>query len=157
MNHPAPLHERVRAALTTAFVCLAVLSPMVPDANGKRHDDYPLSWYPMFRGIRPAQERMVWVRASLEDGSTRPVASRYWTPGGLSEGRSHLERAIEEGKTEKFCDRLAKSLADRTKGWASETTSVEIVRGTFVLSSWFGGGEAKAEKERILQRCDVPR
>ncbi len=158
------LLERARAALSSAVLCLAVLSPMVPWDNGKRHDDYPLSWYPMFRGVRPERERIVWVRATLADGTTRRVSYRYWTPGGLSEGGRHLERAVKEGDAAAFCERLAEEFGERTRGWASRATTVEIVRSTFVLADYFADEKSAArespppsESERVVQRCEVRR
>lgn len=149
--------ERVRAALTTTLVCLAVLSPMVPWDNGKLHDDFPLTWYPMFRGVRPAKETITWVRAELRDGTTHPVPVGFWTPGGMTEGRAHLDRAVKTGQTQKFCGALAEKFAARTSSWPSRAVELALVRTTWSLATYYGDAEPQPISERVLDRCPVIR
>jgi hypothetical protein len=154
---PHETYERVRAGLTTILLCLAVLSPMVPSKGGQRRDDFPLTWYPMFRGVRPSNETIVWVRATLDDGSHRPVPVGYWTPGGLTEGRAHLERAIREHDIEAFCARLGDELHGRTRGWATRAVALEIVRSTFTLTAYFAEDDPEPATEHVLFQCAVSR
>ncbi len=149
--------DRIRAGVVTAGLCLAVLSPIVPDEKGRLHDDYPLSWYPMFRGVRPARETVLWMRATLADGSTRHVQVAYWTPGGITEGRAHLERAVKTNTTVGFCSSLAGKLAERKTGWASRVTELAVVRSTWVLSEYYADPDPKPVGERVLATCVVTR
>jgi hypothetical protein len=149
--------ERFRAAFTTIAFCLAVLSPLVPGSDGRPRDGFPLSWYPMFRGTRPARETVLWVRAELANGTTRPVATGWWTPGGLTEGRAHLERAVKTGAQGRFCQDLAAQFGERTRGWASEVVALAVVRSTWTLAAYFTAPEPRPESERVLHRCEVPR
>lgn len=151
--------ERLRAALVTTAFCVATLSPLVRDDEGRRRDGFPLSWYPMFSKPRPELETVNWVRAQEGTGRNRPVSVNYWTRGGLTEGRAQLEGAIKAGpeSSARFCERLAATFAKRTRGWESRVTELQLTRSTWALESYFGANDPNPRKERVLLTCAVNR
>lgn len=150
---------RLRAAVVTLGFTLATLAPMVPDAEGRKSDGFPFSWYPMFSQARPARERVTWVRARLGDGTTRPVSVVYWTRGGLTEGRSQLEAAIRGGPAamDRFCGRLAETLGRRRRGWEARVEGLELLRSTWTLEGYFASDTPTPLDERVLRTCEVRR
>jgi hypothetical protein len=149
--------ERIRAAATTIALCLAVLSPLIPADDGKLKDDFPLTWYPMFRGVRPSVETLLWVRASLADQTTRPVPVGYWTRGGMSEGRAHLDRAVAERDLPEFCAFVARELGRRRSGWAPRVMTLEVVRTRWRLETYFTRSDAAPLNEKVLHTCRIER
>ncbi len=151
--------ERLRAAIVTLGMGLAVLSPGIPDAGGTHQDGYPFSWYPMFSSSRPPVERVTWIRAVLADGSDRPVPVWYWTPGGLSEGRNQLEGAVKArgDAPADFCARLARRFARRDHGWESTVVELRIVTSRWVLTRYFTEPAPTPEREQVVLTCPVAR
>lgn len=150
--------DRLYALLVTLLLCGAVLSPAIPDAEGRHEDGFPLSWFPMFRGERPAIEKVTYVYATTPDGARHKLSTRWWTSGGISEGRAHLRTTLGDGSaaTAAFCARLAEKLAKKGRGWQAEAVAVHIARGTFSADRYFRADDRTPLTEKIVASCDVP-
>lgn len=150
---------RAYAILVTLLVCGAVLSPIVEGFKASPHDDFPLSWYPMFARPRPKWETPVYVVGVDAMGNRQKLSQQWWTAGGFNQGATQLIQAAQAGKEKlaPLCERIASKVARKKLPELAGVVEVVILRGRYSLESWFGEGNRKPEREDELQRCAVVR
>jgi hypothetical protein len=149
--------NRLGATVWTAVVCGAVLSPIVQGFRDTPHDDFPLSWFPMFAAARPDIEKPVYAVA-IGGGGRAFVPSHYWTAGGFNQGAFQLLHAASVGPTKlrPLCERIARAVAKRPLRGVSEPAEVQIRRGAYSLETFFGAGDSTPIWESVLVSCPVP-
>lgn len=121
----------------------------------KPHDDFPLSWYPMFASKRPDLEKPIYAVATWADGHEAKITTGTWTTGGFNEGRTQLANAVKQGKApaERFCQRIAKGVKGRSSFKGAER--VEIRFAKIRKEDWFLNGKVPTEA-RLIVGCRVP-
>ena len=126
--------ERARAAVFSAAVLAAVLSPLLQYRRPlpERVDGFPLSWYPMFSAKR---RRQMWVTHAVgitSDGSRLFLPVNALGPGGVNQVRRQLHRvAVREARPDAYAGALADRVA-RSRELA-DVLRVEVVRTQFDL------------------------
>ncbi len=120
----------------------------------KPHDDFPLSWYPMFASKRPDLESPVYAVAIWPDGHEAKITTGTWTTGGFNEGRTQLANAVKQGKeaSERFCQRIVKGMRGRSSFKGAERVEIRIAK--IRKEDWFLE-EKVPEKVRVLRGCQV--
>jgi len=138
---------------------LAVLSPAHVSFSDDRTDSFPLSWYPMFRGVRPAVEQPVYVIGLGDDGTRYKVHYRHWAVGGFNQSRRQLAHLVEQGpeRLQRACEDIAVRIAERRRGWRTRVDTVRVVRGRYSRDNYFVRGIHDPMEERALAECAVTR
>ena len=156
MEYATPM-TRIGATIWTVLVCGAVLSPIVQGFLDEPHDDFPLSWFPMFAAARPDIEKPVYAVA-IGGGEHAFVPAHYWTAGGFNQGAWQMLDAAAAGPTKlrPLCERIARAVAKRPLRGVSGAGEVQIRRGTYSLETFFGAGERTPISETVLVSCAVP-
>ncbi|GAA1172941.1 hypothetical protein [Pseudonocardia alaniniphila] len=126
--------ERTRAAVFSAAVLAAVLSPLlqyrrpIPD----RVDGFPLSWYPMFSAKRNRQMSVTYAVGVTVDGGRLSLPSGALGTGGVNQVRRQLYRvAVREARPDAYADDLAARIVS-SPDWGN-VIRVEVVRTLFDL------------------------
>lgn len=140
--------------------CVAVASPIERNFNRRRGPDgYPLSWYPMFSGLRKDTLKTKYMYGLGEDGRRYMIPYTYWARGGFNQGRSQLGAAIREGRAAsmKKCEKVAARLAKRNRGWRSRVKTVRVAKGRFNVERFFVDGQREPDREFVVVECTVKR
>lgn len=156
------VRARARRWLASAFSILmvsAVLSPAQVSFSDDRSDSFPLSWYPMFRGVRPAVEKPVYVIGLTDDGTRHKVNYRHWAVGGFNQSRRQLGRVVKQGpeRLERACADIASRISERHRGWRTRVDTVRVVQGRYSRTNYFVRGLRAPMDERVLVECPVLR
>jgi hypothetical protein len=126
--------ERARAAVFSAAVLAAVLSPLLQYRRPlpERVDGFPLSWYPMFSAKRRRRMGVTHAVGITSDGSRLSLPFNALGPGGVNQVRRQLYRvAVREARPDAYADALADRVA-HSRDWAN-VIRVEVVRTEFDL------------------------
>jgi hypothetical protein len=126
--------ERARAAVFSAAVLAAVLSPLLQYRRpiSERVDGFPLSWYPMFSAKRRRQMSVIHAVGITADGGRLSLPPRALGTGGVNQVRRQLYRvAVREARPDAYAGDLAARVA-RSPDWAN-VIRVEVVRTLFDL------------------------
>jgi hypothetical protein len=150
--------ERRRAAVFSAVVLGAVLSPLAQYLRpvDRRHDGFPLSWYPMFSARRPRRCRVTYAVGVRSDGVRRYLPEGAFGPGGLNQVRRQLHRvSVREARPEAYAAALAARVARRTD--CPDVLRVEVIRGRFDLDDCFLGRVVEGRLEVLASAAVTDR
>jgi len=126
--------ERARAAVFSAAVLAAVLSPLLQYRRPipERVDGFPLSWYPMFSAKRSRRMSVTHAVGVTADGDRLSLPPDALGTGGVNQVRRQLYRvAVREARPDAYAGDLADRVA-RSPDWAN-LIRVEVVRTLFDL------------------------
>jgi len=140
--------------------CVAVASPIERNFNRRRASDgYPLSWYPMFSGLRTNTLKTKYMYGLGEDGRHYMIPYTHWARGGFNQGRTQLGDAIRAGRKASMrkCEKVAQRLAKRKRGWRSRVKTVRVAKGRFDVERFFIDGQREPEREFVVAECTVNR
>lgn len=143
-----------RAAIWSALMALAVLSPIRENFQTPRHDDFPLSYYPMFSVPRPEIETIPYIVGVDDSGKRSALHHKYWGTGGMNQARSQLVKMVRRKAT---CPKVCQAAAKRVARHRSDIASIEIVRGRFDPLRYFGEDKREPLAEELKCRCEVSR
>lgn len=146
------------AALISALICLAVLSPIRQGFAARPVDDFPLSWFPMFARPRPELESPVYAVAVEPNGARHKLVQSWWTSGGFNQGATQMLRAASSGQAalDEMCGRIAKKVARKRLPEHAAVTEVHILKGSYSREAYFRDGDRAPVRERRLARCPLP-
>ena len=149
--------SKAYASIVCLLISLAVLSPVRRHWNPAISDSFPLSWYPMFRGVRPDLEQVAYVVGRSRDGAIRVLPYTYWASGGFNQGRNQLNRIVSQGRArvEQLCEQIAETVADRSSD--ADLVEVAILMGEFDRDRYFGEGIVTPSQVRAFDTCPVIR
>jgi hypothetical protein len=152
--------ERARAAVFSAVVLAAVLSPLLqyrrPIAarvDGFPLSWYPMSWYPMFSAKRRRRMSVTHAVGVTADGSRLFLPVEALGPGGVNQVRRQLHRvAVREARPDAYADALADRVA-RSQDLA-DVIRVEVVRTRFDLDDCLSSRRVDGEST-VLASAEV--
>ena len=147
--------ERARAAVFSAAVLAAVLSPLLQYRRplAERVDGFPLSWYPMFSAKRRRRMSVTHAVGITADGSRHYLPFETLGPGGVNQVRRQLHRvAVREARPEAYAGALAERVA-RSRDCA-DVIRVEVVRTRFDLDNCLTSRQVDGEST-VLASAEV--
>ena len=147
--------ERRAAVTVTAVLLTCVLWPLrqYRRSRAERRDGFPLSHYPMFTDLRPAEVTMCYLVAETCEGDRHYLAHRYVGPGGLNQVRRQVNRRVAKGGAATLAQQVAERVIARSG--PGMITRVHVVRGRFHLDRCFERHHV-AGSEHILATAEVP-
>jgi hypothetical protein len=129
----------------------AVLAPLIENWRKQPHDDFPLSYYPMFSARRSKRINVYYLVGIDADGKQVRLPYRLAGAGGFNQVRRQINRMARNGSGEVLCEQVARRLAKRSEQPFGTMSEVQLVVGTFRLNDYFAGEKAPA-REKILAR-----
>ena len=144
------------AAGFAVLLLLAVLSPIVENRRARPHDDFPLSYFPMFADERSDAQSLHYVVGLDAAGNRLRVAHNYIAPGGMNQVRRQMNKLVGQGKAREICAAASAEIARRRPRALREVTTLQVVTGTFGMSEYFSGNRAPIS-ERVTATCRVAR
>lgn len=127
------------AALASAVLVGAVISPLREHWRPRPHDSFPFSCYPMFTAKRSATGTVTHLVGVDGQGRTRVLPHELLGPGGLNQVRRQLRRAVREGRAEATCRNLADRVSAARGGRYADVVEVRVVTGTYRFDDYFAG------------------
>jgi hypothetical protein len=121
----------------------AVLWPIAQNWRPEPHDDFPLSYYPMFsrrRGKRASVTHLIGLDA---EGRRILIAYRLIGPGGFNQVRRQLRKVVARGGAAALCQKVA----PRARAAHPEVVTLRVVTGTYTLDRFFRGDRAPRSEE----------
>ena len=159
-HHARPAVDSRRAArgkwLAGAFslAMLAIVSwPVVENWKAEPRDSFPLSYYRMFSEDRADRQRLTYLVGLDDRGSRYLIPYQFAGTGGMNQVRRQINRRVEQGEAVELCRSVASRLR-RSSRRPPGVEQVEVITGTFRMSTYFGGNRAPLE-ENVRARCAV--
>jgi len=151
---PAAPSKRVAAAMSLLLIVL-VASPVLENWKDDPDDSFPLSYYPMFIFDKSDRQRLNYLVGIDAQGNRRFLEFSLVGPGGMNQVRRQMSKLIERKQAPQLCQSVATKVAKSGRKLA-DVVQVQIVTGTFRMSSFFGG-ETSPGAEDVRARCAVQR
>lgn len=129
--------SRIYAYLLSAGMIGATLSPIAQNFSDERHDDFPLSYYPMFTQDRGETARVTYAFGLDDVGNRRVIPYRYIFSGGMNQARKQLRITVRESRsrTRRLCRQIASRIADRRE--YEDLHQVMIATGRYRFDDYF--------------------
>ena len=160
VHRARPAAESRRAArgkwLAGAFslAMLATVSwPVVENWKAAPRDSFPLSYYRMFSEDRADRQRLTYLVGLDDRGGRYLIPYQFAGTGGMNQVRRQINRRVEQGGAVELCRSVASRLR-RSLRRPPGVDAVEVITGTFRMSTYFSGNRAPLE-ENVRARCAV--
>jgi hypothetical protein len=144
-----------QASILSVVMVVAVAAPVAENWKATPRDDFPLSYYPMFSFERADRQRVTYLVGYDAGGARHELPYRYAGQGGMNQVRRQIGKMLERGQGNRLCQMVATRVA-RAGSEVAALRRVEIVTGTFQLSSFYGGSREPVS-ENVRARCTVRR
>ncbi|HVV83998.1 MAG TPA: hypothetical protein VHE35_13075 [Kofleriaceae bacterium] len=119
-----------------------------------RHDDFPLSTYPMFALRRKdARVHLDYVIAASPAGGRRPVPPGLVAGPEVMQAMMTVNRAVSHGQADTLCAEVAARLATRLAYVPFDT--VQVITGDHLAVDYMTRGIRG--KEVVRAHCPIPR
>ena len=156
-NTPSTTARRKLGAACFSLVLVGtVLSPIQENWKETPHDDFPLTYYPMFSAKRDRVETFYYVIGRDRQGNRHHVTHKIIGPGGLDQVRRQLNAQVRNGDADRVARTVAAKLAAKDRPPWSEIETVEVCRGRYSVDAWFRGGKLPVTEE-VKASCAVER
>ena len=137
-----------------SFLMLAVVAwPVVENWAAEPLDSFPLSYYRMFSEDRADRQRLTYLAGLDARGNRYVIPYRFAGTGGMNQVRRQINRRVEQGEAVTLCRSVASRLG-RSASRPPGVNTVEVITGTFRMSTYFSGNRAPLE-ENVRARCTV--
>ena len=149
---PASRGKWLAGAFSLAMI-VTVSWPVVENWKPEPRDSFPLSYYRMFSEDRADRQRLTYLAGIDDRGNRYLIPYQFAGTGGMNQVRRQINRRVEQGEAVELCRSVAARLrrsARRPPGVAW----VEVITGTFRMSTYFAGNRAPLE-ENVRARCAV--
>jgi hypothetical protein len=143
------------AAVLSAVILVAVLSPVIENWRRDPNDSFPLSYYPMFTDRREEVPRFNHVIGRDGQGNRITIPYSYIGSGGMNQVRRQINRSVSRGDAPRLCQAVASRLARTSRAPYADVRSLEVVTGSYRLATYFGGGDKTPVDERVRAICQV--
>lgn len=127
-----------------------VLWPITQNWREKPHDDFPLSYYPMFSHRRGKRASVTYLLGLDAEGRRIPIAYSLIGTGGFNQVRRQLCKVVERGGAAALC----REVAPQVRAAHPELVTLRVVTGTYTLDRFFGGDRTpRAEEVHAEVQC----
>src|SRR5262245_2793062 len=127
----SPDHGKRFALLFSLVFIGATLWPIQQNWRDKPHDNFPLSYYPMFSARRDPIETFHYLLGRDSKGGRYQVPYKWIGDGGGNQVRRQLRRTINEGHALELAGIVAKRVSRRTEPPWTDVVSIEVVTGKY--------------------------
>jgi hypothetical protein len=160
MNKWMLAQEKVRkrfAGVFSALMICAVLWPVQENWRAKPHDNFPLSYYPMFTAEREGKLKLTYMVGITAQGERLVIPYRYASKGGLNMVRKQIRKRVAQGGAAALAQSVAARLARKKRDHRlAGVVTVQIVTGRYRLAEYFAGNKTPL-KEKVHASCAVER
>ena len=137
-----------------SLAMIAIVSwPVVENWKPEPRDSFPLSYYRMFSEDRADRQRLTYLVGLDGRGNRYLIPYQFAGTGGMNQVRRQINRRVEQGGAVELCRSVASRLRRSTRRPPGVDT-VEVITGTFRMSTYFAGNRAPLE-ENVRARCAV--
>ena len=150
----APAGKWLATAFSIAMIA-AVASPVLENWKAQPRDGFPLSYYRMFSEERADTQRLTYLVGLDGRGNRYLIPYRFAGAGGMNQVRRQINKLVAQGQADRLCQTVATRLA-RSAGRLPDLDTVEVITGTYRLSSYFTGNNAPVA-EQVRARCRAGR
>jgi hypothetical protein len=130
-----------------------VASPVVENWKAEPRDSFPLSYYRMFSEDRADRQRLTYLVALDDRGRRYLIPYQFAGAGGMNQVRRQINRRVGQGEAAELCRSVAARLR-RSARRPAGADHVEVITGTFRMSTYFSGNRAPLEED-VRARCRV--
>ena len=151
--------SRTYAIAVSLGVCLMVLWPIRVHFMDQKPDSFPLTWYPMFRGVRSPLESPPHVVGLDAEGAWFPIPYTYWASGGFNQGRAQLRRvlAMDAGRRAELCQKIAQKVRKNRRPVDETLVEVQIWRSQYSRDEYFSERKRDPRRKKVIASCPVER
>lgn len=139
------------ATLVSIAVLLVVLSPIIQNHKVNPIDGFPLSYFPMFTGIRGGRTTVTHPVGILSDGSTVDLHYRVAGSGGMNKVRSQIRRRVGVGEARELCVEIAREIRLRRRDYPPGMVEVALVHDQYRFEDFFAGRRNPFDREFIAR------
>lgn len=150
---PASRGKWLAGAFSLALIA-TVAWPVVENWKVEPQDSFPLSYYRMFSEDRADRQRLTYLAGLDPRGNRYLIPYRFAGTGGMNQVRRQINRRVNDGEAADLCRSVASRLG-RSSSRPPGVSTVEVITGTFLLSSYVTGSITPLE-ENVRARCAVP-
>lgn len=143
------------ASVISLVLLGAVIAPIGQNWQAEPHDDFPLSYYPMFSFDKSDRQRVTYLIAHDADGGRVLLPYWYAGQGGMNQVRRQMNKLVERGESSRMCRSVASRVA-RSDDLPKNLVNVQVVTGTFFMSEFFTGNRVPAT-ESVRATCAIHR
>jgi hypothetical protein len=143
------------ASVISLVVLGAVIAPIGQNWMAEPHDDFPLSYYPMFSFDKSDRQRVTYLIAHDAGGGRLLLPYWYAGQGGMNQVRRQMNKLVERGQSSRLCRSVA-SRAARSDDLPKTLVNVQVVTGTFFMTEFFTGNRMPAS-ENVRATCAIQR
>ena len=153
---PESSSGKFRAALLSLAMIGAVLWPVQQNWREHPHDNFPLSYYPMFSAKREPIETFYYLVGLDDTGARHYIRYRFIGDGGGNQVRRQLRKIINEDRAPELAAKVARRLGRQDQAPWSNIVSVTVCKGKFSVDDYFHGRKDPVE-EQVKATCAVKR
>src|SRR6266481_1767633 len=124
------------ASVLTLALIGAVLWPIRQNFRPKPHDNFPLSYFPMFSARRKAVENFYYLVGRDEKGARYLIPYLLFGLAGENQTRRQIDKIVREHRATELARSVARRLAGETEAPWPHITSVAVVRGSYVVDDY---------------------
>ena len=144
------------AAVCSIGLVLVILSPIVQNWAEDPHDDFPLSYYPMFSRKRGETTRISYVVGFDAAGNRTTIRHKHAGTGGLNQVRRQIKRMVRKNRAAELCPSIVDNLLRSKRERYADVIEVQIITGKFRFDDYMTGNKEPLE-EQVRARCPVDR
>ena len=126
---------------------------MVHDPRKPKHDDFPLSTYPMFASKRKLTQTFTYAVGKTAAGERRRIRPRHVANAEVMQSVMAFSKARSKGRLPTLCRSIAARVGADAR--LADVTEIDIVTGTHEALSYLLRDVHGTEK--TLTTCEVPR
>lgn len=149
-----PLESRRGPVLLSVCALAVVLSPITQNWSRAPHDNFPLSYYPMFSAKRGAEYKTPTLVALNDKGERTVLSYEVAGSGGFNEVRRQIRSRIEHKKAKSLCRKVAKRVVRDETLRGQNFTNIQIITATHNIDAYFAGNKTPVE-EKVHATCPV--
>ncbi len=148
---------KTAAIVFSVIMSGAVLWPVTENFKEKPKDNFPLSYYPMFSAKRSPTQKLSYFIGYDSQHNRYTIPYRFIGSGGGNQVRKQLNKKVRNEKYDKIAMKVAKRLKRSQESPFNQLITVQLIRGTYDLNTYFRTGNKAPVSEKILSVQKIER
>lgn len=142
--------SKTAAILFSLIISGSVLYPLKENFTNLPKDNFPLSYYPMFSAKRKPTQTLNYLIGYDSQYNRYTIPYRFVSSGGFNQVRRQINKKVRNDDFDKIVVKLASRLRRSKEPPFNKLVSVQLIRGTYHLDTYYLSGNKAPASEKIL-------